>query len=119
MMAAQRVDLAIVGAGIAGVYIAGLVKEARPDRAGEIFERTGRIRGRLRSVSVPGVAHGIELGGMRFLSSHARIESIVHDFGLATRPFNADGRGERLHLRGVVADGPADPAGGANYALEA
>jgi len=117
-MAGERVDLAIVGAGIAGTYLADRVRTERPDWSVAIFERTQRVGGRLRSVHVSGAEHAIELGGMRFMTSHRRVASIVNDFSLPTHPFDRTGGEERVFLRGTVADGPADPAGGRNYGLD-
>jgi monoamine oxidase len=118
-MPGERYDLAIVGAGIAGTYIADRLQRERPDWSVAVFERTDRIGGRLRSVPIGGLDYPIELGGMRFMSSHRRVASIVDDFALPTRPFDRTGGHERALLRRVFARGPGDPAGGKNYRLDA
>ncbi|HET9755371.1 MAG TPA: NAD(P)-binding protein [Candidatus Limnocylindrales bacterium] len=65
-----ELDVAIVGAGAAGTYLADRLLQARPDWRIAIFERSNRIGGRLWSVKVDGLAHPIELGGMRYMSGH-------------------------------------------------
>ena len=118
-MRRDRNDVAIVGAGIAGTYIGDRLKRARPEWSVAIFERTDRIGGRLRSVPIAGLDRPIELGGMRFMSSHRRVASIVDDFALPTHPFDRSDGQERAFLRGVLARGPGDPASGNNYRLGA
>ena len=114
-----ELDVAIVGAGAAGTYVAhGLIK-ARPDWRIAMFERSNRIGGRLWSVSVEGLEHPIELGGMRYMSGHRLVQSVVDDLGIETRPFDATDQTERSFLRGVVGGGPDDPAAGRGYDLPA
>ena len=110
-------DVAIVGAGAAGTYLADRLAGARPRWSISLFERSRRIGGRLRSVAVEGIAHPIELGGMRYLSTHPRIQSVITELGIPTRPFDPFGEPERSVLRGRVAGGPGDPAAGAGYDL--
>ena len=50
-------DVAIVGAGAAGAYLADRLAGARPEWAVTLFERSSRIGGRLRSMQVDGLAH--------------------------------------------------------------
>jgi monoamine oxidase len=113
----ERFDLAVIGAGIAGTYVADAMQARKPGWSIALFERSGRIGGRLFSVSVPGIDHRIELGGMRFLTSHDRMASVVADLGLSSHPFDATGGPARSYLRGHFADGPTDPASGAGYDL--
>lgn len=56
-----ELDVAIVGAGAAGTYLAYRLIQARPDWRIAIFERSTRIGGRLWSVRVDGLPHPIEL----------------------------------------------------------
>jgi monoamine oxidase len=112
---AERLDLAIVGGGAAGTFVAHTMQTHRPDWSIALFERTDRIGGRLRSVAVPGVEHKIELGGMRFRTGHHLVAGLVKSLGLETYPFDRTGGSERSLLRGQLADGPDDPAGGAAY----
>jgi monoamine oxidase len=110
-------DLAVIGAGVAGTSVAVSLQEARPDWSIVLLERTYRIGGRLRSVALPGVLHRIELGGMRFLTSHRRVAALVEGLGLASHPFDRTTGAERSVLRGRVADGPGDADAGAGYDL--
>jgi hypothetical protein len=82
-----------------------------------VFERLDRIGGRLRSVIIPGVDHPIELGGMRYLTSHRRVQSVNKEFQIPTRPFDTWGGSELSFLRGQVGNGPGDPSAGAGYDL--
>lgn len=124
-MVAQRqagdgvLDLAVIGAGVAGTYVAQRAQIARRDWSITLFERTERIGGRLHSMKIPGVDHPIELGGMRFLTSQPRVASVVAEFGLPTHSFDPSGGAERSFLRGRFGGGPADPQAGAGYDLAA
>jgi monoamine oxidase len=91
----EELDVAVVGGGMAGVYAAwrllkgdkGIRMEAHGSAPGiAVFEYSNRIGGRLLSMRLPGVPHlPIELGGMRFLTSHWRVHSLMQRFGLKTR----------------------------------
>ena len=118
-MSNGTLDVAIVGAGAAGTYLADRLAGARPDWAITVFERSRRIGGRLRSVPVEGLGHPIELGGMRYLTSHPRMHSVVTDLAIPTRPFDPGGGPERSFLRGRLGAGPNDPMAGAGYELPA
>lgn len=111
----RGLDIAIVGAGAAGAYLAYRLIKARPDWRIGLYERSRRIGGRLWSVSVDGLPHPIELGGMRYLTSHPFTQSLVTELGFATRSF--DVHDERSYLRNRIGAGPADPAAGAGYDL--
>jgi monoamine oxidase len=110
-------DVAIVGAGAAGTFLAYRLIQARPDSRIAIFERSNRVGGRLWSVNVDGLPHPIELGGMRYMSGHPLVQSVVRELGIATRPFDPAHQPERSVLRGVVGGGPDDPDAGAAYDL--
>lgn len=110
-------DVAIVGAGAAGAYLADRLAGARPEWAVTVFERSRRIGGRLRSVQVDGLAHPIELGGMRYLTSHQHVQAVVAELAIPTRPFDARMGPERSFLRGRIGGGPSDPMAGAGYDL--
>jgi monoamine oxidase len=112
-------DLAVVGAGAAGTFVAHETLRRRPEWSIELFERTNRIGGRLLSVAVPGASHPIELGGMRYLHGHHHVDRVISEHGLATHAFDI-GRGpDRTVLRGGTADGLADPRAGSGYDLAA
>ena len=117
MGSGTTLDVAIVGAGAAGAYLADRLAGSRPEWAVAIFERSSRIGGRLRSVQVDGLAHPIELGGMRYLTSHQRVQSVVTELAIPTRPFDTRGGPERSFLRGRMGGGPSDPNAGAGYDL--
>ena len=112
-------DLAIVGAGAAGTFVADAASAARPEWSIALYERTSRIGGRLRSVAVPGLEHRIELGGMRYLTSHRLVDGVVGDLGIPTRPFDTTDGTERSYLRGHFGTGFDDPAAGIGYDLPA
>ena len=114
---ADVLELAVIGAGAAGTYVARTLQRARPDWRIGLFERSNRIGSRLRSVTVPGISHRIELGGMRFLTSHRRVASLVDEFRIPTHPFDATGGSERTFLRGRFGAGPGDPTSGTGYDL--
>src|SRR4051794_24934503 len=93
----EELDVAIVGGGVAGVYAAWrLLKYGRgspiwteaggnPPRIA-VFEYGSRTGGRLLSMRLPGVPHlPVELGGMRYLTSHWRVHSLKQRFDLKTR----------------------------------
>jgi len=67
-MGDEKIDIAIVGGGVAGVYSAWRLKQANPERKIVVFEGSGRIGGRLLSVRPPDIKNMVaELGGMRIL----------------------------------------------------
>ena len=67
-MADERIDIAIVGGGVSGVYSAWRLKQADPAKTVVVFEGSGHIGGRLLSVQPPDVSNMVaELGGMRIL----------------------------------------------------
>jgi len=114
-----ELDVAIVGAGAAGTYLAYRLRHARPDWRIAIFERSSRIGGRLWSVKVDGLAHPIELGGMRYMSGHRLVQSVVDELGIETRAFDPAEQPERTFLRGVIGRSTDDPEGGRGYDLPA
>lgn len=93
----RDLDVAVIGAGIAGVYAAwrlrtlGAASPALADLAKRrsdnklrvgLFEYANRIGGRLYSQAVPGVdGPPAELGGMRFLGSHRRVRGLLGKLG--------------------------------------
>ncbi len=115
----RELDVAVVGAGAAGTYLAYRLIQARPDWRIGIFERSTRIGGRLWSVKVDGLAHPIELGGMRYMSGHRLVQSVVDELGIETRSFDPAEEPERTFLRGVIGRSPDDPEGGRGYDLPA
>ena len=114
-----ELDVAIVGAGAAGTYLAHRLIKARPDSRIAIFERSNRIGGRLWTVKVDGLEHPIELGGMRYMSGHPLVQSVVEELGIETRAFDPADQPERTFLRGVIGRSPDDPEAGRGYDLPA
>ena len=110
---ADTLDLAVIGAGAAGTWVADAMQRARPDWSITVFERQNRIGGRLRSVKVPGIEHPIELGGMRYLTNHRRVAAAIAELEIPTRAFDIWGGSERSFLRGRLGNGPEDPEAGA------
>lgn len=67
-MTDESVDVAVIGAGVSGVYGAWRLKTADASRKVVVFEGSSRIGGRLLSVRPPDIPDMVaELGGMRIL----------------------------------------------------
>jgi monoamine oxidase len=83
------VDVAVVGAGVAGTYSAWRLKQRYPEKRIALFEYSNRVGGRLYSVTLPGMPHiHAELGGMRYIpKSQAFVAELIENLGLATRDF--------------------------------
>jgi monoamine oxidase len=111
-------DVAIVGAGVAGTYAAWRLASEDPSlspvlapllAAGgngrprmALFEASDRIGGRLYSVAPDGMPNlRAELGGMRIPSSHVLASSLVDHLGLETFPAPAGDPGAAItYVRG-------------------
>jgi lysine 2-monooxygenase len=115
----SALDVAIVGAGAAGTFLAYRLISERPDWRIAILERSHRIGGRLWSVHVDGLAKPIELGGMRYMSGHRLVQSVIDELGIEARDFDPAAEPERTVLRGVVGSSTDDPGGGRGYDLPA
>ncbi len=106
-------DLAVVGGGVAGCYVAYRIGRARPDWAVGLFEGSERIGGRLLSLRPPETSDvRAELGGMRFRTSQPLICGIIDELALETRPFGTAHPDNRFFLRGAHLRAPdfADPS---------
>jgi monoamine oxidase len=98
----NHVDVAVVGGGMAGLYATWRLLQNQRDV--KLFEATNRIGGRLRSVTIPGVAIRAELGAMRYTSRHRLLINLTNELGIrrgATKRFDIPGpsyylRGHRL-----------------------
>ncbi|MFB6068577.1 MAG: flavin monoamine oxidase family protein [Halobacterium sp.] len=101
-------DVAVVGAGVSGLYTAFRLLDGDPDVGpGDVavFEQSDRVGGRLDSVVLPGLDHAGELGGMRYdPDSHRIVDALVEDvFGdrlTATDFPMGDPANHRRYLRG-------------------
>ena len=64
----EQIDIAVIGAGVAGTYCCWRLQAAQNKRRVALFEMSDRIGGRLWSVDIPQIPGVVgELGGMRFL----------------------------------------------------
>lgn len=64
----KKIDIAIVGGGVSGVYSAWKLKNKYPEKNIVVFEFSDHIGGRLLSVAPPDIDNMVaELGGMRIL----------------------------------------------------
>jgi monoamine oxidase len=117
---ADDLDVAVVGGGVSGAYVAWRLQTAAIDELGAslgdlararaarrlrvgLFEYGDRIGGRLFSLTLPGVPDTpVELGGMRFLNSHTRVLALVRHFSLEYRELAVEDPGGRhlFYLRG-------------------
>ena len=82
-------DVAIVGGGVSGLYSGWRIVNAWPGKRVKVFEMSGRVGGRLLSVTPPQLPHTrCELGGMRYTSTQTIIRSLVENkLKLETYPF--------------------------------
>ena len=96
-----NLDVAVVGAGIAGVYCAWRLRQAHPDWQIGLFESSGRVGGRLLTVTPPNMDHvRCELGGMRFTNQQPLIQHLVEDeLQLKTRVMDVDNPENFAYLR--------------------
>jgi monoamine oxidase len=120
-MARSELDVAIVGAGVSGVYVGWRLLEAGKAKSVTIYEQSGRIGGRLLSLQPPGMP-GVwcELGGMRFTSAQPLVCGLISELHLPAHPFPV-GEGPNInYLRGVHIRQQefADPAVSLPYALD-
>src|SRR5260370_21527717 len=112
-IALGKVDIAVIGAGVAGSYAAWRLKRARPRASVALFEMSDRVGGRLSSTTVPGLPHvTVELGGMRFIPERPRMAARLVDelglpvAGLAPLPPPGGDRSDNLALaRGPLRHG--------------
>jgi monoamine oxidase len=96
--AAKKVDVAVIGGGVAGCYFAARHGEAYPDRSVGVFEASARVGGRLRSETGDGQELPIELGALSFNGAHENLLGLLSWLGLETTPIEFVR--ERYYLRG-------------------
>jgi monoamine oxidase len=83
-VAPRELDVAIVGAGVSGLWsgwrLTGGAGDGAPRKRVEVFELSDRIGGRLLSVRLPGLPDvACELGGMRYMSTQPIVKWLVED----------------------------------------
>ena len=106
---AEPLDVAIVGAGVSGVYSGWRLVTAGKRTGVTVFEASGRVGGRLLSVDPPGIDNMVaELGGMRILPAvQPRIAQLLKELNrgrgekIETYPFPVDEPANIAYLRGV------------------
>jgi protoporphyrinogen oxidase len=102
-----RLDFAIVGGGVSGLYTAWrLLKSGVPASLIAIFEMGERTGGRLLTWLPAGADGGLraELGGMRFFSQQELVWNLLPQLGFGSDDildFPVTGPNLRLLLRGV------------------
>lgn len=114
----DKIDYAIVGAGVSGVYIAWRLANSYPKSTIHVFERTDRVGGRLLTAQLPGTSLKAELGGMRYAPSQLIVSNLVEELPLAWEPFEYELNS--LHLRGAhIPNSQPNPSVGLPYRLAA
>jgi len=103
----NKIDFAIIGAGVSGTYCAWRLKKKFPEKNIVLFEYSNRIGGRLLTVKIEGVDVKAELGGMRYNpKQHKLFHKVVKELDLKTRPFpmgpkwDPSGDNNLAHFRG-------------------
>lgn len=99
----EILDVAIIGAGVSGVYCGWRLLDTGTRQSVTVFEASDRVGGRLLSVEPPGMPDTrAELGGMRILpATQPRVAWVVEHFDIATYPFPVDDATNIAYLRDV------------------
>jgi monoamine oxidase len=95
-------DIAVVGAGMAGLYATWrlLTSGVKPDRIG-LFEASDRIGGRVLTVRpAEDQSLALDMGAHNFSSSHKLVGGLVERFGLKAVPSTGQSPASIVHLRG-------------------
>lgn len=99
-------DVAIIGAGVAGLYCALRLLQQNPQQRIVIHEKAAQIGGRLTTdiLSYQGNAVKCESGGMRFLAAHTHLMQLLDELGIRDAshvvPFSMGDENNLLYLRG-------------------
>ena len=78
-------QIIVVGAGMAGLVSASLLKAAGHDV--KIFEANNRVGGRIETVRMEDTGLYLDVGAMRIPYSHTLTMTYIRKFGLQVRPF--------------------------------
>ena len=99
----EPVEIAIIGGGIAGVYLAWRIALDSSDNIkATLYESENqRLGGRIHSQEIPGLPFKAELGAMRFRLSHQILCALLSELGIPIRKFDVENpvyyiRGRRL-----------------------
>ncbi len=100
----EILDVAIVGAGVSGIYsgwrLLAATGATAPRRVA-VFEAGNRVGGRLLSVAPPGLPDArVEIGGMRYTSTHYQVAGLVQMLNLPTENFVVGQDRNLAYLRG-------------------
>ncbi len=93
-----------VGAGVSGVYSGWrLLNDGPGKKKITVFEGSGRVGGRLLSLTPPGMPHTrCEIGGMRYMTRHVLVAWLVKKFKLATEEMGVGNPANIAYLRGQL-----------------
>lgn len=111
-----EVDVAVVGAGVAGLYAAWRLcgdDQGQTGRSVVLLEATERVGGRIETVRFPGMPnHRAEFGAMRVASWQRMVLDLAAELGLALAPFPMENERNVWYLRGrrLQASDLTDPA---------
>ena len=92
----QRVDVVLVGAGLAGLTAARALRDA--GRSVVVLEARDRVGGRNLDRRLPGGSGVVELGGQWVGPGQDRVLALARELGVQTFPSYADG--QSLYVRG-------------------
>lgn len=97
----ESCDIAIIGAGVSGTYLAYRLANEYPNANICIYETSNRIGGRLLTIHLPKMPNvPVELGGMRFSPAHKKVIALVDELKLPTKDFTSEKSDNILFLRG-------------------
>ncbi len=105
-MTEHRCDVAIVGAGLAGLVAARELE--RRGRSVVVLEARDRVGGRLLNHPLAGTEHVVEVGGQWVGPTQDRILALARELGVATHPSHAAGEnlvdwsGRLIRYRGTI-----------------
>ena len=101
----QHVDIAIVGAGAAGVFAAWRLSERYPDKSIQLYESNSRIGGKLYTIPIPGIEDFVaDLGAMRFYKEwHPLLFQAINELGLEVVNFTTPKESELFNIISQIA----------------